>query len=321
MRFVRRENAFLKSSGVVWTPFVYTTTTMPFFRRSLDPRRSALRPATPADLVAITRLLRESAHRFAGYTAGELGPLLAGAPAVVLDAGDALWGAAVAGWPSGPACWLRLLALADDLPVAAGLERLLPPLEDALRARGVARLYYAGDAAADAWLVPALGARGFRWDTEVVVYEKLTFDTPAEGNPAARVRRAMPVDLPAVLAIDAAAFAPEWVKDEGILGPALASAPYFVVAELAGEPAGYAFATRHVQGEVVHLVRIATHPAVRGQGIGVRLLADVVAFARRAGAGRITLNTQIDNATAQRLYTWFGFRRTGERQPVLRREL
>jgi ribosomal protein S18 acetylase RimI-like enzyme len=53
----------------------------------------------------------------------------------------------------------------------------------------------------------------------------------------------------------------------------------------------------------------------------VRLLAEVVGYARTLGAESITLNTQVHNATAQRLYEWFGFRRTGEQQTVLRFEL
>ena len=35
----------------------------------------------------------------------------------------------------------------------------------------------------------------------------------------------------------------------------------------------------------------------------------------------ITLNTQAYNTAAQRLYEWFGFRRTGERQAILRLDL
>ena len=59
----------------------------------------------------------------------------------------------------------------------------------------------------------------------------------------------------------------------------------------------------------------------RGQSIGVRLLADLVAFARVRGADLLTLNTQSYNTDAQRLYEWFGFRRTGERQAILRYDL
>jgi len=74
-------------------------------------------------------------------------------------------------------------------------------------------------------------------------------------------------------------------------------------------------------GRLIHLVRIAVLPQRRGQAIGVRLLADVVEFSRVRGADLMTLNTQSYNTDAQRLYEWFGFRRTGERQAILRFDL
>ena len=94
-----------------------------------------------------------------------------------------------------------------------------------------------------------------------------------------------------------------------------------MVAEINGQVIGYAFATSHFAGRLMHLVRIAVLPQYRGQAIGVRLLADLVDFARVRGTDLITLNTQSYNTDAQRLYEWFGFRRTGERQAILRFDL
>jgi ribosomal protein S18 acetylase RimI-like enzyme len=68
-------------------------------------------------------------------------------------------------------------------------------------------------------------------------------------------------------------------------------------------------------------VRIAVLPSQQGRAIGVRLLAEVIAFARTRGASTLTLNTQAHNLRAQRLYEWFGFHRTGEQQTVLRYDL
>ena len=294
---------------------------MHLFRRNLDLSEASTREATERDLGLISRLLRSSTRRFMGFASGELPALLAGAPALLLTSGDELWAAAIGGWQTDSVSWLRGLALANNLPVAGGLDRLLPPFHALLRARSVGTLFYAGDEAADAWLQPALTARGYAPDTDVVVYEKRDLATPTAGNPAARVRRAQPVDLPTVLAIDRACFEPQWNKDEGILGPALATMPYFIIAELDGAPVGYAFVTTHFGGRLVHLVRIAVLPAYRGRAIGARLLAEVVAYARALGADSLTLNTQVHNTPAQRLYEWFGFRRTGEQQTVLRFDL
>jgi ribosomal-protein-alanine N-acetyltransferase len=294
---------------------------MHLFRRSLDISRATPREATPADLTGVSRLFHGSGRRFLGFPGDDLPALLSSAPAMLLVAGDEIWAAAIGGWRAQTTTWLRGLALHDGLPTNAGLDALLPPFDALLRSQSIQRLFYAGDEAADTWLQPALRGRGYERDTKVIVYEKRGLDVPARGNQAVRVRRGQPVDLPAVLAVDQACFAPEWNKDEGLLGPALVEAPYCAVAEIDGQTVGYAFATTHFGDRLVHLVRIAVLPDRQGQGIGVRLLNEVVDFARARGAETLTLNTQIDNTGAQRLYEWFGFRRTGEQQVVLRYDL
>lgn len=291
---------------------------MHLFRRSLDISRSVARAASEADIGGVSRLFRNSAHRFMSFSGADLSALLAGAPCALLAADGEIWAAAIGGWRAESTTWLRGLALADGLPVGVALDRLLPLLYEQLRALGVRLLFYAGDEMADAWVQPELQARGYLRDTRVVVYEKRDLELPASGNPEVRVRPVQPVDLRTVLAIDQASFDPQWHKDQGVLGPAISEVPFFVVAELGGEPVGYAFATKHFGGRLVHLVRIAALPHVRGRGVGVRLLAEVVQFGRTCGADVLTLNTQEDNAVAQRLYEWFGFRRTGEQQTVLR---
>lgn len=294
---------------------------MRLFRRSPDLSLAAARAAVPDDLGAISRLMRHSAHRYTSYPQPHLPSLLNGAAALVLGAPGEVWAAAVAGWSIEGTTWLRVLALTDGLPLGPSLDAVLPPFHDLLRARAVRQLFYAGDEASDAWLQPALTSRAYVRETDVVVYEKAALDIPARGSQRVRVRQAEAVDLPAIQAIDQACFAAQWNKDEGVLGAAIFEVPYFVVAEQAGRLVGYAFATSHFGGRLVHLVRIAALPEVQGQAIGVRLLAEVVEFARACGANSLTLNTQAHNTRAQRLYEWFGFRRTGEQQTVLRYDL
>ncbi|HWQ15403.1 MAG TPA: GNAT family N-acetyltransferase, partial [Roseiflexaceae bacterium] len=200
----------------------------------------------------------------------------------------------------------------------AGVDALLAAYHARLRAAGVRHSYYSGSDTGDAWLRAALAARGYARHTEVVVYEKLRMDTPTAGSAAVQVRPARPADLAAILALDHTCFDPEWHKDRRAIAPALVNSPCFLVAEQGGALVGYAFVTSHYEGRLVHLVRIAVLPAHRSQGLGARLLAEVVAFARASRADALTLNTQVDNAPARRLYEWFGFRRTGERQTVLR---
>jgi ribosomal protein S18 acetylase RimI-like enzyme len=294
---------------------------MRLFRRSLDLSLATPRAGTPDDLTAVQRLLRNSVHRYTSYPSPHLPSLLAGAPAIVLSAGREIWGAAVAGWSIETSAWIRVLTLADGMFVGPSLDMLMPAFHELLLARQVQHLFYAGDEAADRWVQPSLLGCGYMHETDVVVYEKTDMAVPAAGNPAVRLRHAEAVDLPVILAIDRDCFAAQWNKDESALGPALCEVPYFVVAELAGQTAGYAFATTHFAGRLVHLVRIAVLPSFRSRAIGVRLLADVVEFARGCGAETLTLNTQAHNTQAQRLYEWFGFRRTGEQQVVLRYDL
>jgi ribosomal protein S18 acetylase RimI-like enzyme len=294
---------------------------MRLFRRTLDLSLATPREATPADLTAVSRLLSQSSHRFVGFAGANLPTLLAGAPALLLTAGSEVWATAIAGWQIEAATWIRGLALADGLPTGAAFDALLPPFHALLRSHALQRVYYAGDEAADIWVQPALQARGYVHDTDVVVYEKNELDVPAHGNQGVRIRRAQAVDLPVLLEVDRACFDPQWNKDESIIGPSIHEAPYFTVAEIDGQIVGYAYATSHFAGRLMHLVRIAVLPPYRGQSIGVRLLADVVEFARLRGADMITLNTQAHNTAAQRLYEWFGFRRTGERQAILRFDL
>jgi ribosomal protein S18 acetylase RimI-like enzyme len=294
---------------------------MHLFHRNLELSLAYPREATERDLTAVSRLLRSSTRRFMSFPNLDLPALLASAPSLLLAAGDEIWAVAIAGWRAESVTWLRALVLANSLPVSGGLDQLLPPFHALLRTRELQTLFYAGDEVADAWLQPALTARGYVADTKVVVYEKRGLAIPSQGNLAARVRRAQAVDLGTILAIDRACFEPQWNKGESILGPALLESPNFVVAELDGAVAGYAFTTTHFSGRLVHLVRIAVLPAYRGKAIGVRLLAEVVAYARTTGAESLTLNTQAHNAAAQRLYEWFGFQRTGEQQTVLRLDL
>jgi len=294
---------------------------MRLFRRSLDLSLATPRAGTLEDLTAISRLIRNSAHRFTSFPSPDLPSLLTGAPSMLLAAGSEIWATAIAGWPVDSAAWLRAVAIADGLMIGPAFDLLLPPFHEAVRAYRIQQLFYAGDEAADIWIQPALSTRGYRRETDVVVYEKPSLEVPSRGSQRVRVRQAEAVDLPKILEIDRACFAPQWNKDESTIGPALFEVPYFVVVELAGEIIGYSFATTHFEGRLVHLVRIAVLPRYQGQAIGVRLLAEVVEFAQACGADVVTLNTQAHNTVAQRLYEWFGFQRTGEKQTVLRYDL
>ncbi|WP_129671183.1 GNAT family N-acetyltransferase [Candidatus Chloroploca sp. Khr17] len=291
------------------------------FRKSIDLNQAVARPVQATDLTAVTRLLREAGRRYYAMTGADLEHLTAEQWGAVLEVGTTIVASALANQPAEGICWIYAVALGDGLDVRFALATLLPVFEATLRRQGVHTIFYAGDEQADAWLVPALQAQQFEPETEVVVYEKRQLQIPDQGNLAITLRPALPLDLPAVLTVDRACFEPQWTKDATIMRTALEQGPYVVVAEHEETIVGYAYATTHFGGRLVHLVRIAVDPAWRGKAIGVRLLADVVAFTIAQRAHVLTLNTQAYNMQAQRLYQWFGFVTTGERQLILRRNL
>ncbi len=126
------------------------------------------------------------------------------------------------------------------------------------------------------------------------------------------IRAAAREDLAAVLAIEEAAFGAEaWsaalVKAElDDLGPVR----FASVAEESGDSGqvkltGYAVG-RSV-GAVADIARVAVLPARRRTGVGLLLLSELVAEARRRGCDRALLEVAADNVSALALYTDAGF--------------
>ena len=116
-----------------------------------------------------------------------------------------------------------------------------------------------------------------------------------------------------------ACFEDFWRYDALSFEDIAATHPYFVVAELNGNVVGYQF--NALEDEFGYLVRIAVHPSVNGQGVGVRLMSEAITFFQQAHVLRIMLNTQDDNVRAHRLYEWFGFVRINQTGFVLRKTL
>jgi GNAT superfamily N-acetyltransferase len=73
-----------------------------------------------------------------------------------------------------------------------------------------------------------------------------------------------------------------------------------------GELIACAAHTESVPG-VPHLASIATHPRVRGQGLGTSLTATVTRTLLQASAPVVTLGMYSDNAVARRMYERIGF--------------
>jgi DNA-binding MarR family transcriptional regulator/N-acetylglutamate synthase-like GNAT family acetyltransferase len=78
------------------------------------------------------------------------------------------------------------------------------------------------------------------------------------------------------------------------------------IAEVDGEPAGCVFCTKKEE-DVAQLRLLLVEPWARGRGIGSRLVAECVGFAKRAGYERIMLWTNDVLTNARRIYERVGF--------------
>jgi DNA-binding MarR family transcriptional regulator/GNAT superfamily N-acetyltransferase len=79
------------------------------------------------------------------------------------------------------------------------------------------------------------------------------------------------------------------------------------IADIDGRPVGSVFLVQH-DDEVAKLRLLLVDPLGRGQGIGQRLVAECIAFARARGYRRITLWTQSILLAARKVYQDAGFK-------------
>jgi [ribosomal protein S18]-alanine N-acetyltransferase len=294
---------------------------MHFRRHTIDLGQSRLSLATSDDLTDVVRLLIAARSHQISTTTEDLSALIGYAPSIVLRGDGQLWGAVIAGRPNEGRTWLRATALADGAPLDTGLALLLEALHTEAASVGVTQIYYGGDSIADSWMAPRLYSNGYVLETYVITYAKEQMTLPDHGAQDISLRAASAADLPSILEIDRRCFEPQWTKEAPILAPAIQTAGRFMIAEIDQAPVGYTCAMSYYGGRHVHLVRIAVIPEMRGRGIGVRLLADIVEYARQSSTDTLTLNTQEYNTAARRLYEWFGFRQTGERQLIMRHDI
>ena len=132
-----------------------------------------------------------------------------------------------------------------------------------------------------------------------------------------RLRPAAPADVAEVTAIEQASFPVPW-KPEFFESELREIHPprYHRVLErqLPGIPrlAAYLFAVTLF--DEFHVNKIATHPAVRGEGHGRRLMRDAIDAARERHSASVVLEVRVTNEEAIRFYRAFGFVEVGRRK-------
>ena len=135
--------------------------------------------------------------------------------------------------------------------------------------------------------------------------------------PPAMLRGPRPGDMGWVVQSHGALYASEYGFDSSFEGlVAEIAAKYLAsfdasrercwIAELDGAQVGSVFLVRHTD-DIAKLRLLLVDPAGRGQGLGQKLVAECVAFARRCGYRKITLWTQSILVAARRIYQDAGF--------------
>jgi [ribosomal protein S18]-alanine N-acetyltransferase len=134
------------------------------------------------------------------------------------------------------------------------------------------------------------------------------------GENGLRLRLMTDADLPGVLELEDALFAEEAWSRRMLLGELeqQRESRHYLVVEQDGALIGYAGLL--TAGEQADVLTIAVAAVRWGQGIGSRLLAALLAEARRRGCNEVFLEVRADNLRAQRLYRWWGFTEIGIRR-------
>jgi len=131
---------------------------------------------------------------------------------------------------------------------------------------------------------------------------------------AFRIRRATPMDLPALLALERSAFTTDHLSLRQYRQHLVSPTAIVLVAVDKTGLLGTALVFFRRESDLARLYSIAVAHGARGRGVGEALLAAVERAAFRRGARRMRLEVRQDNAAAMRLYERRGYSRFAERR-------
>jgi ribosomal protein S18 acetylase RimI-like enzyme len=212
--------------------------------------------------------------------------------------------------------WVRLAGVLDHVPPAPVLSALwadvLPDLRDG-DVRTVAMLMIRD------WPIEVVRPLGFTFAEQIVTLRRADQIPPADVLPEGwQIRPTRADDIPAMTAVDHAAFVPPWQMSMGDIYQAEKVGAHSTVVLAPGEEGphivGYQISTMYFDG--AHLARLAVHPSAQGQGVGTALVAETLRYFARRGLYVMTVNTQMSNAASHRVYERLGFRHNGYDLPV-----
>lgn len=130
---------------------------------------------------------------------------------------------------------------------------------------------------------------------------------------AFHVRRAVPADLPALLALERRAFTTDHLSPRQYRQHLGSPTALVLAAVDRGRLLGKAVVFFRSNSNVARLYSIAVAEEARGRGIGEALLARAERAARQRGVTRMRLEVRQDNASAMRLYERRGYLRFAAR--------
>jgi ribosomal-protein-alanine N-acetyltransferase len=213
--------------------------------------------------------------------------------------------------------WLRLFVHASHLSGPEAWSPLWEAVRTEIQSQGGATV---GVISLYGWLQEILQENNFQLKQNIIMLEWFNQSVALSPMPGGVTIRGMIADdLGQAVETDASAFMPLWRNSYDALQKALSQALSATVAEKDGQIIGYQLSTPNPLG--AHLARLAVRKEAQGQGIGRALLTDLFIQMRKRGLGRLSVNTQNDNAISLELYQKTGFMRTGEQFPVFIYEL
>lgn len=267
--------------------------------------KTVLRPVTKADENAVFQLL-EKASQWHVHADWRMPTEWIGQPSCMgYWEGNKLLGYLAATLDPPPVAWIRAVAIdhPKPLPIMAHLlDAVITDLQRLPQAESLACMTVMD------WLDGIMASLGFKVAHQVETLVNRTFVIPRLMPSAVTLRRVNSADFPLLAEIDTMAFTdPLWWYSSIQLRRAAGAVASFDVAELDGVLVGYLFSTRESKNSA-HLVRVAVDPSAHGHGVGTALLASEMRRYQQWGIKEVTLNTQVDNMQARKLYEKFGFR-------------